>query len=1217
MPTNGNEYQAFDINSLPLSSLLVDHQHQQQDMSCLLNPPGVGTHGTSGGQSSEILVAPYSSSDLGPSSLFLQQQQQRQQQQQQQRKQQQQKTPALASQRTPILASQQHLPLPGVQQPLHYPSAMTVNNNSNINNNNSIHPFDSSSSFSSAIAQHNLHHQPHPHQQQHPHKPPEMRHFYETVHTPLQGQEIQRQQQEQEQLLQQQQQLQLQLQQLESQMVYRRDDSATSTFTSAVPVPSSQGASSSSTYVSPPNQVSAYEPHSCNLNPNAVLTIPVPSGSPSSPEADLSTRPSSAGVSTPQAHLVPGSNHRQQISTGSDAFSNEYILPVEQQLLAAAMDVKDFQFHFQDLKQIQTHNQTQTLDQQLFQEQLDELLKEQAQALAQSHQQVPAQTQAQSQVQAQVASPQACPENGDSPMDESDVGTRPTFYPGTIHQEQLRNYRGYRHYSYDQNGAPQPAVSNQGGNGYSSSSSSSLASSSSAQQQQQFAVGQKQLSVGLPLPRVDSSHSSSISPGTKESLTQAQMHPPPIQMTASHSGLSDGPGIGKTLATQIHAPPLQVDTSHDSLEPGISTGTGTPQSSFAALTYIQRPLATAPSASASAASSIVGTPTEFDNLQLSSNLPFGSNSSTEQQQLSNHNNGILNIVGTNNCQPTHLPPPFPQEQVIYYGFSFEPVEGFTRQSSWPALVSGVPLTATGSANRVADREMKEFLDSVGGDIKCATAQLDLYGGMSISDAFLSPKIDPRCGLTTGVSDTGTGRMVDAKIQPGDDVVVVVKREKKSMLDVDFDPAANGDEWKEPDRESHVIPVSVRRAAAVAARAAAITARESTINEYINLNVNIDVKAQGGNKNGRGLKRRSRDNVVASQGNNSRSNSSENPHPHDHRESAADVNDTGDDEYIPFPPLSPTPLSPTRSVFTPTPRNNTRTSRVPKKGAIQKTTSPTPEPTVFKCEIPHCEKEFSTYGLLKSHKVSHDPEKPYWCDICSEDGITPRPVDPTPLYPGMPIPIPEVKKYKRHHDLLRHKREQHPPLAVKIQRFREKMEAKEARRVKAEETRKVKAALKRAEKAAAQVTNPTTASRRRPSSAVTVTAASRRRTSSAATANATGAPRGPRASSTTVVIATTETAPVFVAAPAVPEAPKTPRKRKFTGNKQSTTNDDDEDEADNDNDNDSDYQENTKKRPRSKTSSTSRTTPVTPRRRRSSVVQTQPQQPQYDYEQARL
>ncbi|KAF9921716.1 hypothetical protein FBU30_008221 [Linnemannia zychae] len=100
-----------------------------------------------------------------------------------------------------------------------------------------------------------------------------------------------------------------------------------------------------------------------------------------------------------------------------------------------------------------------------------------------------------------------------------------------------------------------------------------------------------------------------------------------------------------------------------------------------------------------------------------------------------------------------------------------------------------------------------------------------------------------------------------------------------------------------------------------------------------------------------------------------------------------------------------------------------------------------------CTFPHCTRTFTTIGLLKSHLVSHNDAKPYWCDICSPDGIVPR--DPTPPeHPALSATAPEVKRYKRHHDLLRHKREQHPPLEVRIQRALEKLAAKEARKAKA-------------------------------------------------------------------------------------------------------------------------------------------------------------------------
>ncbi|KAG0380388.1 hypothetical protein BGX24_008637 [Mortierella sp. AD032] len=144
-----------------------------------------------------------------------------------------------------------------------------------------------------------------------------------------------------------------------------------------------------------------------------------------------------------------------------------------------------------------------------------------------------------------------------------------------------------------------------------------------------------------------------------------------------------------------------------------------------------------------------------------------------------------------------------------------------------------------------------------------------------------------------------------------------------------------------------------------------------------------------------------------------------------------------------------------------------------------------------CSLPHCMRTFPTIGLLKSHMVSHNDQKPYWCDVCSPDGIHPYPISPSQLIPGLPVPVPEVKRYKRHHDLLRHKREQHPPTEVKLQRYNEKVAAKEARKKRAEETKKAKALLKR-------LNNGGSGRRRRASSSATT---------------ASGRPRRPRTSST--------------------------------------------------------------------------------------------------------
>jgi len=97
-----------------------------------------------------------------------------------------------------------------------------------------------------------------------------------------------------------------------------------------------------------------------------------------------------------------------------------------------------------------------------------------------------------------------------------------------------------------------------------------------------------------------------------------------------------------------------------------------------------------------------------------------------------------------------------------------------------------------------------------------------------------------------------------------------------------------------------------------------------------------------------------------------------------------------------------------------------------------------------CTFSSCPRTFTSQGLLKSHLVSHFEDKPFWCDECSEDGIHPRESLP-PLIPGMPPQVFEVKRYKRNHDLLRHKREQHPPVSVQISRALEKIEARERRK----------------------------------------------------------------------------------------------------------------------------------------------------------------------------
>ncbi|KAF9429170.1 hypothetical protein BGZ76_001715 [Entomortierella beljakovae] len=137
------------------------------------------------------------------------------------------------------------------------------------------------------------------------------------------------------------------------------------------------------------------------------------------------------------------------------------------------------------------------------------------------------------------------------------------------------------------------------------------------------------------------------------------------------------------------------------------------------------------------------------------------------------------------------------------------------------------------------------------------------------------------------------------------------------------------------------------------------------------------------------------------------------------------------------------------------------------------------PLPIKCKQASCPRTFASLGLLKSHLVSHQEDKPYWCDICSFDGITPRPItDESDIIRAKnakssrsksqesseSTEIPEVlhyevKRYKRNHDLLRHKREQHPPMEVKIQREAERVAARAARKKRNEIQKKEKSSAR--------------------------------------------------------------------------------------------------------------------------------------------------------------
>ncbi|KAF9112353.1 hypothetical protein BGX27_003493 [Mortierella sp. AM989] len=132
-----------------------------------------------------------------------------------------------------------------------------------------------------------------------------------------------------------------------------------------------------------------------------------------------------------------------------------------------------------------------------------------------------------------------------------------------------------------------------------------------------------------------------------------------------------------------------------------------------------------------------------------------------------------------------------------------------------------------------------------------------------------------------------------------------------------------------------------------------------------------------------------------------------------------------------------------------------------------------------CNFPGCTRSFASLGLLKSHLVSHQADKPYWCDICSYDGVAPRPITEGSGNPVLrrssssrpslrtgtnstdqpQIAYYEVKRYKRNHDLLRHKREQHPPIEVKLQREAERLAARAAKKLKNEAQKKSKTTVR--------------------------------------------------------------------------------------------------------------------------------------------------------------
>ncbi|KAF9584088.1 hypothetical protein BGW38_007616 [Lunasporangiospora selenospora] len=120
--------------------------------------------------------------------------------------------------------------------------------------------------------------------------------------------------------------------------------------------------------------------------------------------------------------------------------------------------------------------------------------------------------------------------------------------------------------------------------------------------------------------------------------------------------------------------------------------------------------------------------------------------------------------------------------------------------------------------------------------------------------------------------------------------------------------------------------------------------------------------------------------------------------------------------------------------------------------------------VFECTEPDCDLQFMARALLRSHLVAHRMEKPFWCEECFHEKYNVYPAEEhavagynncygaelgngttcrrMPWMVHIPLDIPprgainckpelEIRRYKRNHDLLRHKREKHAPMDVRM------------------------------------------------------------------------------------------------------------------------------------------------------------------------------------------
>ncbi|KAF9580197.1 hypothetical protein BGW38_003255 [Lunasporangiospora selenospora] len=133
--------------------------------------------------------------------------------------------------------------------------------------------------------------------------------------------------------------------------------------------------------------------------------------------------------------------------------------------------------------------------------------------------------------------------------------------------------------------------------------------------------------------------------------------------------------------------------------------------------------------------------------------------------------------------------------------------------------------------------------------------------------------------------------------------------------------------------------------------------------------------------------------------------------------------------------------------------------------------------MFGCTHLNCTRRFATLGLLRSHVVTHRLDRPFWCEECFHEKYDVYPAEEhaiagynncrgvslgngascgrMPWMKHIPLDVPprgyedcdpdlEIKRYKRNHDLLRHKREKHPLMEIRMAREAAKQRQKNER-----------------------------------------------------------------------------------------------------------------------------------------------------------------------------